>query len=151
MASCVRLSSANDLSGMVVFDSFIRQPGAAPHAQVGGEDAAAFAVVFGGDFREIHPWHGGLRVVVAMPVVVEPEGIEPFPGSEVSCALEHIALGAEVVDVLQGGPEDAEAADEQKVFPCRCSPEPDPCAVEQENGNGLQADEAEIARVERIE
>lgn len=107
-------------------DTFVGEFRAAPHADVGGEEAAAFAIVVGGDLREVDPWDGGAGMVVAVPVVVEPKGIEPFPGAEVSGAFEDIALGAEVMDVLEGGPEDAEAAEEGEVFPGRDIPEKHP-------------------------
>ena len=83
MAARTPFLSANDLSGMMVLDSFVGMAGAAPHPQVGGEQAAAVAPMVRADLREIHPRDRGAGVVVAVPVVIQPQRVQPRPGAEV--------------------------------------------------------------------
>ncbi len=106
----------------MVLDSFVGELGAAPLADICGEEAAAIAIASGRDCGQFCPWDGGLGVVVAVPVVIEPEGVEPFPGAEVAGTFEDISLGAEVMNVLEGGPKNAEAAEQGEVFPGRDIP-----------------------------
>ena len=95
-----RRPSADTFSGMGIGDLPIGgfwpvplvDPGA-PHRFARGDGTAV-------ELREVDPRHVGLLVVALMPIMVEPEGIEPTEGAEVARAFVDIAWRVVVMHIL---------------------------------------------------
>lgn len=125
--------------------------GTAPLAQPGLEHGFTGTLRAFADAGKMNPRHVRVLVVALVPVVIEPKGVEPAERAEVAGAFVHVALGVVVVHVLHGRPAHAEGADEAQ--PTRPGNESggDESAVEQEQGDGFEADEAVVAGIERLQ
>lgn len=62
------------------------------------------------DFRQVDPWDSRSSVVVAVPVMVEPQGIQPRSCLEIAGTTYDISVSAEVMDILQRRPQHTEAS-----------------------------------------
>jgi hypothetical protein len=125
--------------------------GAAPLAQPGLEHGFTGTLRAFADAGKMNPRHVRVLVVALVPVVVEPKGVEPAERAEVAGAFVHVALGVVVVHVLHGRPAHAEGADEAQPTGPRDESGGDESAVEDEQRDGFDADEAVVAGVERFQ
>lgn len=99
----------------------------------------------------MNPGDCGVFVVGFVPVVVEPEGVDRAEEEEVSCAAGDVAFGAEVVDILHGGPHEAESGVEGDVVAERNGKEMHDGDVEGDGGGAFEPDEAGVAGVDGFE
>jgi hypothetical protein len=99
--------SLDDLSRETILDVFRGWLRAAPHFSIRRQQAAARLAPFV-EQGQLKPRHRRLRVVVAMPVVVQPDPIEQAEGAEIARPFQHVPLGAVVVRVLHRRPQEAE-------------------------------------------
>ncbi len=132
---------------MGIGEMFAGEPGAAPHAQIGAPEGLGRGVR-AGEPGEVRPRHGRVEVMVEVPVMMQPEQVEGAPDADVDCAAVDIARGAVVVDVLEGGPEEAEAAEHGEPPQRRDVEAIDQRAVEEEDQRGFEADAWKGAWVE---
>ena len=86
--------------------------------------------------------------MVEMPVVIEPNEVENSPSPDIPRAFLHIANSPIVVNILQCGPEKAEAAQHGDVMKNRNFEEIYHQTMHQKDQHGLKPHSAEILWIE---
>src|SRR6185437_6212801 len=141
----------HDPAVVFVFYMLFGPSRAAPHSEIGqGKKSSPLrvSIVQGG---QVDPRDGGVLMMRAMPIVIEPDRVQGAEYPEISCAARDMALGAIMVDVLHRRPHESETAIHRQVVPYRNSKEPDDRHVQHDRRASFQANPSQIRRIERLD
>ena len=126
---------------------FAAEAWAAPLRKIGPPERNRRGSGFRLEFRKINPGHRWIQMMIEVPMMIEPDEIKKAPGPHVQSTLMDVANCSVVMQILEGGPDEAETAENDQIMENRNVEEVDQRTVPQENQPRFDLHLAKIFRV----